>query len=153
MGRSSPDTPRPFTHHARTRTLHLAPMQTQAPALLRPFHVPPPCVRRHHHTMTTTNCASSSTSASSSTCAPRSYVEQVDVHNPEATVEEALAFSARLRVGSAALMNPRDGSGLHGAAALKAYLAAMMEVRRRIGATCPVADNSYDRSIAHGVAL
>ncbi|KAG2492020.1 hypothetical protein HYH03_009749 [Edaphochlamys debaryana] len=28
------------------------------------------------------------------------YVEQVDVHNPFATVEEALIFSARLRVGS-----------------------------------------------------
>ncbi|KAG2437813.1 hypothetical protein HXX76_005433 [Chlamydomonas incerta] len=56
------------------------------------------------------------------------YVEQVDVHNPEATVEEALAFSARLRVGSAALMHPRDGSGLRGAEAVRAYLAAMMEV-------------------------
>ncbi|GIL92366.1 hypothetical protein Vretifemale_19890 [Volvox reticuliferus] len=46
------------------------------------------------------------------------YVEELDVHNPQATVEEALLFSARLRVSSELLP----------AANAKAFVRHMMEV-------------------------
>ncbi|GLC46814.1 hypothetical protein PLESTM_001929100 [Pleodorina starrii] len=48
------------------------------------------------------------------------YVEQFDAHNPQATVEEALLFSARLRVPPGVLT--------HGSAAMRSYVAEVMEL-------------------------
>ncbi|EFJ46421.1 hypothetical protein VOLCADRAFT_93195 [Volvox carteri f. nagariensis] len=53
------------------------------------------------------------------------YVEQFDAHNPQATVEEALLFSARLRVPPGVLSYTSSGGSR---TAIRAHVAEVMEV-------------------------